>query len=525
MRKANSLIIGSNDLDLQANDRFFSSGSNKSRFIVKCLIGVSIAFAFAGCGSSSDDDAPPIYTAKCFDDKLELIEQTQAEAGSSVKLYDICGAGAWYLAGQSDRVTAHAFSGAINFYAVPDVVEITDQAGLNAIREVMSGKYMLTKDITLVTGENGVDSVEGWLPINNAISSFTGVFNGGGHTIRGLWIDRPATDYIGLFGRVGSKAIIKNLSVVIDNDKGGINGAQYVGAIAGYLQTPFPANVYGITLSDLNSTGDINGTSSVGGIAGYAFRVSIERASFSGKIVGRTFVNSNGSGGIAGTLSGGVITNSYSTGDINATYSVGGIAGHSSVGSEIANSYSTANITASATNGRAGGIAGTSDGSDIVNCYARGDVTSTVGDYVGGVVGNLNGGVIKNSYSTGSLIGKAYVGGIAGQEGASSFITYSAAINPSVTGINDSYVSRISGVVQHVAYNVGNFALRSTIITPSSIVTADALKDDAEFKVKETYSKTVELGGLGWGFGDDDENPWKIDRNKNDGYPYLYWQK
>jgi hypothetical protein len=33
------------------------------------------------------------------------------------------------------------------------------------------------------------------------------------------------------------------------------------------------------------------------------------------------------------------------------------------------------------------------------------------------------------------------------------------------------------------------------------------------------------LGGLGWQFGDDDDHPWKIDANKNDGYPYLYWQE
>jgi hypothetical protein len=53
-------------------------------------------------------------------------------------------------------------------------------------------------------------------------------------------------------------------------------------------------------------------------------------------------------------------------------------------------------------------------------------------------------------------------------------------------------------------------------------------KTEAELKIQETYSDAIEgdgLGGLGWQFGDNNTAPWKIESNKNNGYPYFYWQE
>jgi hypothetical protein len=44
-----------------------------------------------------------------------------------------------------------------------------------------------------------------------------------------------------------------------------------------------------------------------------------------------------------------------------------------------------------------------------------------------------------------------------------------------------------------------------------------------ELETRSTYENDINgdgLGGLGWKFGDDNDNPWKI----NGSYPYLYWQ-
>ena len=39
-------------------------------------------------------------------------------------------------------------------------------------------------------------------------------------------------------------------------------------------------------------------------------------------------------------------------------------------------------------------------------------------------------------------------------------------------------------------------------------------------KTQSTYSG-MPTNGLGWSFGDNDTNPWKIEGNN---YPHLYWQ-
>jgi hypothetical protein len=73
-----------------------------------------------------------------------------------------------------------------------------------------------------------------------------------------------------------------------------------------------------------------------------------------------------------------------------------------------------------------------------------------------------------------------------------------------------------------------NFALNSMSITiDGSNGNAGANKTITQLKTKATYNSTINgdgNGGLGWKFGDNDTNPWKIDANKNNGYPYLYWQ-
>ena len=50
-------------------------------------------------------------------------------------------------------------------------------------------------------------------------------------------------------------------------------------------------------------------------------------------------------------------------------------------------------------------------------------------------------------------------------------------------------------------------------------------KTNTQLKTQTTYSNAVNgdgLGGLGWKFGINDDNPWKMP--VGDGYPILYWQ-
>jgi len=149
-----------------------------------------------------------------------------------------------------------------------------------------------------------------------AIQFFSGVFDGNGHTISHLTVsggsgpdlfDRGGFGGLGLFGRLGSRAIVSNLGLeAVD-----IDGDRLVGGLAGSNSGSI-ANCY--------STGMVNGNRYVGGLVGYN----------SGDIA-----SSYGTGSASGTSSvgglvggnGGGITDSYSTGSVDGDDPVGGLVG------------------------------------------------------------------------------------------------------------------------------------------------------------------------------------------------------
>ncbi len=98
-----------------------------------------------------------------------------------------------------------------------------------------------------------------WKPIGASDNSrkdkeFLGTFNGGGHTISGLYITSRGW-YQGLFGYVGESGTIKNLTV-----SGEISGtAWYAGLVT--------AMSYG-TITNVRASGKVKGQQEVGLIAG-----------------------------------------------------------------------------------------------------------------------------------------------------------------------------------------------------------------------------------------------------------------
>jgi len=75
----------------------------------------------------------------------------------------------------------------------------------------------------------------------------------------------------------------------------------------------------------------------------------------------------------------------------------------------VSNSYSSGNVTG---RGFVGGLVGSNAGfSTVTNSYSTSNVTGT--ELVGGLVG-LSEGNVSNSYSTGSVTGNLYVGGLVG---------------------------------------------------------------------------------------------------------------
>ncbi|MDR1460794.1 MAG: hypothetical protein LBI78_04045 [Campylobacteraceae bacterium] len=466
---------------------------------LSCLLGFLLIFILTGCGGGNKDNnnlASVVYTINFYDDNLDLsqsivvpskevnLAQLITDYGLPTPLYE----------GNSSvdisTYTNYSITGSTNLYATQGIQEIrteTELAAINTDFVTLSGKYVLLNDIVLDTT---LDETKGWLPIGNETNEFTGIFNGNNHIISNLWIDAYSyIGYIGLFGHIRD-AQIKNIGVEIDDLNGGVKGYGFVGGVAGAINNSSIISSYSI--GKVGEEEDIYGSALVGGVAGYV---------------------SNGSS----------VINSYSIGDVRGDDQVGGVVGMAEYDSNIINSYSVGNVYGD--NQFIGGVVGyTRYNTNITNSYSIGDVRGGgFSHFVGGVVGIAqHDSSVINSYSIGNINGYYFVGGIAGSGDHYERIQYNVAINPSVNG-NYEYevVNRVVGL-NDVGTASDNFALEDMLVngnTVSDDTDNGEGKSEAELKTKSTYQS------LGWGFGDDNANPWKIDANKNNGFPYFYWQE
>ena len=212
---------------------------------------------------------------------------------------------------------------------------------LQAVQGDLSSHYVLGNDIDASETEMW-NSGAGFTPIGNSSDQFSGDFNGKGFSVDGLYIHRPNTYNIGLFGRVNS-ADIKNIGVTnID-----IQGNTFVGGLVGQ-------NTGGYSdITKSYSVGSVTGNSSVGGLVG----------------ANRDYSD---------------ITKSYSRGTVTGNTKVGGLVGLNIDYSQIKKSYSSAAVSGES---RVGGLVGANRGSSkIKKSYSVGRVT---GEYaVGGLLGN-----------------------------------------------------------------------------------------------------------------------------------------
>ena len=208
----------------------------------------------------------------------------------------------------------------------------------------------LTADIDL-TGKD-------WTPIGtNFYNSYTGTFDGGGHTIKGLTVTTN-DQYVGLFGRLGKAGTVKN--VVMEGVQITSNHSLgYAGGVAGFS--------WGGTIENCSVSGSVSGTVSVGGVVGIQWEASITGCSSSATVKGMV--------------------------------QVGGVAGETNTGATMVACYATGNVTIEIDpidNILGGGLVGFNAGSSLLACYATGNVTST-----GSSTGYVHiGGFLGNNYTT-----------------------------------------------------------------------------------------------------------------------------
>ncbi|MBS4205454.1 cadherin-like beta sandwich domain-containing protein [Lederbergia citrea] len=169
-----------------------------------------------------------------------------------------------------DKVTTQTYTININREAAlmagsgteTDPYQINTAEELNKMRLDKTAHYILLEDIDLsnFSEEDG----KGWMPIGVDKSRFIGNFDGKGHVINGLRIERSDTDFASLFGYVTWGGSIKNIGLTnVD-----VKGKNYVGGLAGYMDGDGE-------IRNASVTGTINGSGkNIGGLVGDT-RVSI----------------------------------------------------------------------------------------------------------------------------------------------------------------------------------------------------------------------------------------------------------
>ena len=332
---------------------------------------------------------------------------------------------------------------------------VSDAKQLDQIRYFNDNYYFKqTQDIDLSDFGSTYDNGKGWMPIGNPSSEqyydygysnteyypdWTGHYDGDGHKITNLYINRP-NDSVGIFGNI--QGCVTKLGVEVsaitccsggaiasklykdDNDdtnisncwvtgdkiiaQGSNNGNNGLGGLFGLVSANKICNCYSNIDLEVN-----NGTNCIGGFSGEIYANATENCYSLGNI------QSNSSshhliGGFVGNSSNelyysqmnsqyfdGVIRCCFSKGNINLssndTCTVGGFFG--GAGGLIYNCYSTGNITASRRCNVAGGFGATQhDFGGIINSYSTGNVLASA-DFVGGFVGNYSAPTLKNCYA------------------------------------------------------------------------------------------------------------------------------
>ena len=232
---------------------------------------------------------------------------------------------------------------------------VTSADGLMNIAKLVNGgktdiNITLDTDIDL-TGKD-------WTPIGTSFhNSYTGTFDGGGHTITGLTVTTN-DEGVGLFGYLGKAGTVKN--VVME-------GVQITSN-----------QIYG---------------GKIGGVAGYSDG-TIENCSVSGSVSGTVYV-----GGVVGAQWEGSITGCSSSATVKGTVYVGGVTGQTNSSATLTACYATGNVIIEidpVKNISGGGLVGFNGGNGVLACYATGNVTST-----GSSTGNVHiFGLLGDNYTT-----------------------------------------------------------------------------------------------------------------------------
>lgn len=322
-------------------------------------------------------------------------------------------------------ITASAAGGTLTGGGtLDDPYQISDAADLAAFRDIVNGTNGSTADsdacaeLTASVDLSSIcsEGVGSWTPIGTEDSPFTGIFDGCGYSVGGLYIDNTHNlSSQGLFGYVEAGGAIKNLTVSGSVQNNG-NSLDHMGGIAGYNAGTIDNCRNECIVSSINKGGNGN----IGGVAGNNEGQILNSLNI-GDITGGITItwDSFNTGGISGRSTGEIIGCSNS-GTISGSNMIGGIVGRAeSNSSRIERCSNSGTVKGGENEYDIGGIAGMSYGAHISDCFNTGAVKGAGHDewnspsYIGGIAGeSLVGAVLENCYNTGTVSGNDSAGPI-----------------------------------------------------------------------------------------------------------------
>lgn len=289
------------------------------------------------------------------------------------------------------------FAAGVGSIANPFIVE--NWHHLDNIRLVLDAHIRLNNDLgsnsagyettVMDSAGNLANDGLGWDPIGGFAFAdrFIGVFDGAGHTIRGLRI--AAEGQAGLFGSIRD-ARLENIHL---EDVEVFSSGNTAGALVAFASS---SRIIGSSAT--GSVESMGTSSAVGGLVGNA------GGTLNDPLISSSFANVSvrgrgDVGGLAGLLQNGVrLEESFASGSVEATGSdanLGGLVGRMLGSAQIRNAYATSGVTNSdpEVNVNAGGLVGGIFSSDVLvdSVYAAGVVSNAGGGSQGGLIATVSG--------------------------------------------------------------------------------------------------------------------------------------
>lgn len=322
--------------------------------------------------------------------------------------------------------------------------------------------------------------------IGGAQGVFRGSFEGLGHQISGLTVGGGDAN-VGLFS--ASAGVIRDLKL----DAISVNSSQpnlrpmSIGTLVG-LNTGRISNVQVGNTTLYGSGYQANAT---GGLVGTNLGGTVENSRFSGRVyagaqthtlgglVGANVNNGNTEAVITGSASEGIVSGGLQRNEFGG---IGGLVG-ANRGGRIADSSSTATVTAGTAYLNTGGLVGLNENGTLERVRSAGAVSGNSQGSVGGLVGRSVGGAITDASSSGRVSSGlgSHTGGLVGEntsavsqaEASGEVIAYNGASTGGLVGLNGaggalvnvkaSGIVRDTGTASSIGGLVGINAMNATI--------------------------------------------------------------